>query len=115
MLLVLMVFAMAGCAFVAENETRQQVLWLEKAGFRVAPRVPSGAQARTNSPFREIVRSDGSIAYYFADPQSRTVYAGGEEQMAAFREIALRDRARRSANLARMTPGSMRINGPMVW
>jgi len=100
---------------IEKNEARQQQIWLEKAGFHITSQAPGDTKDSTASGFWESVRPNGTVTYYYIDPTSGTVYTGGEPQMAAYREIAVRDRARRAANLARMTPGSTRIHGPMVW
>lgn len=107
--------AMAGCAVIEENEARQQQIWLKEAGFQVAAQAPGDVKDSPASGFWETVRPNGTAAFYYGDPVSGTVYAGGERQMAAYREIVVRDRARRAANLARMTPGSTRYRGPTVW
>jgi hypothetical protein len=68
-----------------------------------------------DSHFQVAVRRDGTLAFYSRIPTDGTVFAGDVDAFAAYREISVRDKARRAANLARMTPGSTRIRGPMVW
>lgn len=107
--------AMAGCAVIEDNEARQQQIWLKKAGFHVTAQASGDSKESPPRGFWESVRPDGTVTYYYADPTSGAVYSGEGLQMETYRKIVMRDRARRAANLARMTPGSTRYRGPTVW
>lgn len=116
-LFALVVCALSGCAAIERNEIHQQSLWLEKAGFRAVktdlPVAPTpGAVAM---PLREILRQDGTITYTFTDSINGLAYEGGGRELAAYQEISTAAKARRSANLAQITPSGSRVTGPLVW
>lgn len=116
-LFALAFLALAGCAAVERNEIRQQALWLQKAGFRSekSGRPPRATPERMTMIFREVLHQNGTVTYTFTDPVNGLIYMGGGREMAAFQEISTAAKARRSANLAQITPSRSRTTGPLVW
>lgn len=116
-LLILVACLLAGCAAVERNEIHQQSLWLQKAGFRTVKFAALSAvsPSQTTMARREIVQRNGEVIYVFTDSARGLSYVGGPRQLAAYQEISTAAKARRSANLAQITPSRSRTTGPLVW
>jgi len=117
-LAAVVVMVCGGCSLVRENETRQQEIWLRQAGFRVlkADTPEKAASLLKMTPGRiESTAQGNSVIYRYADPAGGLLFLGGPREFAAYQRIAEATKARRSANLAQITPGGGRVTGPLVW
>ncbi len=107
-----------GCAVFQQNEARQQEIWLREAGFRVIKADTPAKQVllAKMTPHKIETNAQGdAVLFRYANPEQGRVYVGGPHEFAAYQQIAVSTKARRSANLTQIRPGASRVTGPLVW
>ncbi|CAN5736398.1 hypothetical protein BH09VER1_BH09VER1_39940 [soil metagenome] len=106
LLAALFVFScFSGCTAIRQSDAPMKENTLISAGFVARPADTAKKQADLASltPFKiQMTTHKGKVLYLYPDPKNKVIYAGGRKAYAAYKKMALEQRAVAEKNMSDM-------------